>query len=509
MKTNMRGNKNTQMIKVKEKNITKYIHITLIVLGSIFVLLSSFHTNLWFDESYSVSMAKNSFADIWRIGSTDVHPVLYYFMLKVVGLLTGNSILAYRLFSAMPLIILAILGFSHIKKDFGEKVGFAFSFLVLFMPVTLIYASEIRMYTWELLFVSLMSIYAYRIYRSGVSKKNWIIFSIFSLASAYTHYYGTLAATIINIGLFIYFAVNNIRQRNYEVKYIKYSKNLKYSVISSIIQILIFLPWIGVVLNQFKTVKQGFWIPTANVLELLDFQFTGNLPDRTYLIKELAYIFIGVLVTYNIYRLIKNRKDAKPVYIAFGIYITTILITAIISIFVKILYPRYLLTITGLLLFAFAYLLAKDKNRIRVGIVCTIILVFSIIENVGILQENYDSSNIKPYEFIKENINNQDIIVTNSIYGLTMASYFQNNEVYFLNEENWNIEKAYETYGKTVYDFDFLKEFEGNIWVITSIGNNLKDNIENEFKEQIKIINNEEYNVRYKNYNYSISLIQK
>ena len=191
------------------------------------------------------------------------------------------------------------------------------------------------------------------------------------------------------------------------------------------------MPWIGVVLNQLKTVKQGFWIPTANVLELLDFQFTGNLPDRTYLIKELAYIFIGVLVTYNIYRLIKNRKDAKPVYIALGIYITTILITAIISIFVKILYPRYLLTITGLLLFAFAYLLAKDKNRIRVGIVCTIILVFSIIENVGILQENYDSSNIKPYEFIKENINNQDIIVTNSIYGLTMASYFQNNEVYF------------------------------------------------------------------------------
>ncbi len=92
MKTDMRGNKNTQMIKVKEKNITKYIHITLIVLGSIFVLLSSFHTNLWFDESYSVSMAKNSFADIWRIGSTDVHPVLYYFMLKVVGLLTGNRI---------------------------------------------------------------------------------------------------------------------------------------------------------------------------------------------------------------------------------------------------------------------------------------------------------------------------------------------------------------------------------------------------------------------------------
>ena len=221
---NNTNNESKELIVVPKFNLTKYLHIAIIILGSIFILFSSFHESLWFDESYSVGIASHSFSEIWSIGSHDVHPILYYFMLRIVGFFTGNSILAYRLFSAVPLIILGILGYTHLRKDFGEKTGFIFSFLILFMPVTLVYAGEIRMYTWAMLFVFGAALYGYRIYKSGISNKNWIIFSIFSLASAYTHYYSLVAVAIINIALFIYFLVNNVKQRNYEVKYIKYSK---------------------------------------------------------------------------------------------------------------------------------------------------------------------------------------------------------------------------------------------------------------------------------------------
>ena len=198
-------------------------------------------------------------------------------MLRIIGFLTNQSILAYRLFSTLPLIILAILGYTHLRKDFGGKVGFLFSFLILFMPVNLVYASEIRMYTWAMLFVFVTALYGYRIYKSGISNKNWMIFSIFSLASAYTHYYSLVAVGLINIALFIYFLVNNIKQRNYEVKYIKYSENLKKSIISAIVQILLYLPWLVVLLGQFMGVSNGFWIGAPNFLEMFEFQFTGNL----------------------------------------------------------------------------------------------------------------------------------------------------------------------------------------------------------------------------------------
>lgn len=114
-------------------------------------LLSNFHTSIWFDESYSVGIASHSVPEIWSIGSNDVHPALYYIILHFVGMLTGNSILSFRLISTACVIILAILGYTHVRKDFGEKVGILFSFLILFMPVVLAYSGEIRMYTMAML----------------------------------------------------------------------------------------------------------------------------------------------------------------------------------------------------------------------------------------------------------------------------------------------------------------------------------------------------------------------
>ena len=57
---------------------SKRFHVMLLIVGLAFLLTGSFHGNVWFDESYSVSIANNSFAKIWDIGSGDVHPVLFY-----------------------------------------------------------------------------------------------------------------------------------------------------------------------------------------------------------------------------------------------------------------------------------------------------------------------------------------------------------------------------------------------------------------------------------------------
>ena len=121
------------------------IHLLIIILGAIFVSLSIFHENLWFDEAYSVAMANQEFLDIWSIGSNDVHPVLYYWMLRIINILSNGSIIVYRMFSVLPIILLGILGITHIKKDFENKTGIIFSFLSFFIPVMIVYANQIRM----------------------------------------------------------------------------------------------------------------------------------------------------------------------------------------------------------------------------------------------------------------------------------------------------------------------------------------------------------------------------
>ena len=151
---------------------TKYIHIILIILGSLFVLLSAFHTNMWFDESYSVGLANHSFGEIWKIDVNDVHPVLYYWCLHILNLIFGNNVIVYRLFSVACTIILGIIGYTHVRKDFGENVGIIFSFLCYFLPVMSTYSQEVRMYSWGCLFVAVMAIYAYRMYCNIKAEKN-------------------------------------------------------------------------------------------------------------------------------------------------------------------------------------------------------------------------------------------------------------------------------------------------------------------------------------------------
>ena len=158
------------MEKIQKIFKPKYIHIAVIILGIIFMSLSIFHTNMWFDESYTIGIVRHSFSEIWNITSYDVHPPFYYFCLHILNLIFGENIIVYRLFSAITIALTAILGYTHIRKDFGEKVGFWFSFLTLMLPVSAQYAGEIRMYSLGMLLGTIMCIYAYRIYKKDIDK---------------------------------------------------------------------------------------------------------------------------------------------------------------------------------------------------------------------------------------------------------------------------------------------------------------------------------------------------
>ena len=238
----MEKNNNQLILVKKKKDKILILNIIIIILGTIFISLGAFHTNIWFDESYSVAISNHSFSEIWNIGGNDVHPVFYYMMLKIVSLIFGNNILVFRLFSIVPIVILSILGITHIRKDYGERTGIIFSFLTLFLPIIAAYSSEIRMYTWVMLFVTITAIYANRIYKNELSIKNWVIFALFSLFSAYTHYYGLMFAGIINVILFIYL-LKNRKGKN---------KDLKIFIIQAVVECLLYVPWLYYFIKQSK-----------------------------------------------------------------------------------------------------------------------------------------------------------------------------------------------------------------------------------------------------------------
>lgn len=423
---------NNQLVLVKKKKDKILIlNIIIIILGTIFISLGAFHTNIWFDESYSVAISNHSFSEIWNIGGNDVHPVFYYMMLKIVSLIFGNNILVFRLFSIVPIVILSILGITHIRKDYGERTGIIFSFLTLFLPIIAAYSSEIRMYTWVMLFVTITAIYANRIYKNELSIKNWVIFALFSLLSAYTHYYGLMFAGIINVILFIYL-LKNRKGKN---------KDLKIFIIQAVVECLLYVPWLYYFIKQLTSVGGGYWIKLEfpdTLYNVLGIQYMGSLSNIFgFCFAICLYIYLGFVI----YRCKKERISVKNARNSLLLYVLIVFIAFLISLKSPILYPRYLMTITGLLIFFIADIMAKEKSKYITIEICIIIFVTSLISNINIINNNYDNTNMKQIEYLEENIKDDDIIVYSNIgNGSVFAVYFKDNKQYFYNGDHWNVE---------------------------------------------------------------------
>lgn len=561
---------------MKSKKINyKILYICIILLGTLFILISCFHSNMWFDESYSIAIAKHSFKEIWQIGSHDVHPVLYYIMIRIVMLITNNSIVCVRLFSCVPLILMSILGYSFIRKEFGNKAGLIFTFFSLFFPTLLTYAGEIRMYTWAMLFVTMMFVYAYKImnnnnvrevlsddnnimYENKIKNKNtllkyWIIFSIFSLASAYTHYYALAVAAIINVGMFIYFIIayaksskndssnyddikngnkksekinsENISNDSKEFFILKdreiYKFNLISSIVSAVVQIILYLPWLFVFISQTKVVSKGFWIKFPTPLNVIEFIYTGNIGEGS-VPKYLSIPFSLISIAFLVYLIVKNwrknsiktkfpkTKKTKTTKVIALIWVTIILIMCLASLIMKqsVFYQRYLFTLMGLFLIGFSILLSGENKKI-IATYCLCILIISTILNINLINTNYDYTNKEPMTYLKSELQPNDwILISDQDYSgyicvATLLNDFSKVINYDVN--NWNIKEAYKCYGDTILNLDEINGIKGRMWIISAINSNIPNEVAEKFNAQI--LDSKEFKTKYKGFEYKFTLI--
>lgn len=485
----------------------KKLHIALIIIGIIFILLPAFHTNIWYDEAYTVAMVTHSFHDIWTIGANDVHPVLYYFMLKLINLLFGTNILLYRLFSVIPVIILGILGFTHIRKDFGEKTGLLFSFLIFFLPGLTRYITEIRMYSWALLFASVTAIYAYRLYKEKFNIKDLIIFGSFSIACAYTHYYGLMTSGIINLMLFI-FLIKNFKEKK---------KDFLMFIFCSVVQIILYLPWLMIFLSQTaNVVENGFWITLKfpdTLLEAITVEFVG----RTYFMRYITIIPIIILyinIGMTVHKLKKEKEDIKPGIFAIIVYLFVALAAFLVSILARpILMDRYLLVDAGLLIFFIAYFLGKQEKKTVSIIVCIIILFFSIITTIEAIKANYNPSNNAMINYISENIEENDsfLIYNDEISGFAISVRYPEHMQYFHDFMNLGASGAYDSFKPNIMRSSELSEImEANysrMWIINISKEELQSKILDKYNT--KLIERKEFQTTYNGYFFSFSLIEK
>ena len=101
----------------------------LIIFISIFLILLCFNRSLWGDEAWTAIIMKYDFKEMIREIGQDVHPPLYFVLLKLIVTLFGQHIEIMKIMSVIPTIILMAIGKKYIKHIFKSDLLQVFLFV--------------------------------------------------------------------------------------------------------------------------------------------------------------------------------------------------------------------------------------------------------------------------------------------------------------------------------------------------------------------------------------------
>lgn len=271
-----------------------------------------------------------------------------------------------------------------------------------------------------------------------------------------------------------------------------------------------------VFLKQAFRVSGGFWIKVKYpdvILDILSFNFTGMIESK--IIKAIIFIVASLLIVYIAINIIKNKKKDKNISVciwAISVYFGVIILSLLLSFVTDIFTTRYTLPMIGLLVFAISYVCSlENKKWVLISFMSIIVILFGI-STYNVYLENYDNSNKKLEDEINNVVQEGDIFIYREIgAGSVVAIKYPNNKQYYYNAYHWTVEEAYKAYApqmETVEDLSVLDNIKGRIIVIDDGSTALYDELKE--KENIETIKKpEKINMKYKNLNYTISILNK
>lgn len=366
-------------MRIPEYIKRNYITINLVLIVYTFSLLlynNLLHQTFWYDEAYTIALVKYSYTEILEITSSDVHPPLYYFMLKSFCSIFGDSLVAMRIFSNLGVIASMLLVLFFTSKPLTKVVSTVFILFIAIMPVNQYMGVEIRMYSWAMFFVLASAIYGYKAY-DGQRLSAHITLTIFSVCAAYTHYYALLSVGIIYLLLILFITR-------------KSQKSWNKLFISILLFVILYAYWIPVLFSQILTVQKNFWIEpitTKDILLFCYYFFSPKEPTHPYTIftkleMSIALSIALLVITGLIFQIIhlhSNRPNQglKTAVYFISIYIITLFITFLISFTIQpISFPRYTCCALGPLLFGISiFIVELWKENKKIFVISTMVLL--------------------------------------------------------------------------------------------------------------------------------------
>lgn len=319
--------------------------------------------NLWFDEVYSWHLSMDSFYEIIVRTSNDIHPPLYYFVLKIWNFVCGDSVASMRLLSALFTSSAVFFIYPISKRLMDPTHAFLVVILYAVSPLNLYYSQEVRMAAMNL-FLNITSVYFLlkltdkpHDYHKIFKEKYAIPFILFTVAALYTHYFSffILAAELLYI---LY--VNRKNPKQY----------IAYLYITAVM-LIIYSIWIPELLVHFS--RGQYWRAPQTTMQVLTeyVNYVRGLNLGLYYyyaiyesVKYFTYFIAVVLLTsFAGIILIRNKNVNNSLVLVLLVLFVPLILAGIISFKQRVEFYRYLSILVPYISIIVVYGISKWNNK--------------------------------------------------------------------------------------------------------------------------------------------------
>ena len=386
--------------------------ILALVIFSAITLFTITKSSFWFDEAFGAYLTHYNFIDIARYTATDVHPPLFYWLLKLWSMLFGNSELALRSMSVFFGGVAIVFGYLLTKKLFNRKTAQISLIFMVLSPMLIRYSQEARMYT-LVAAIAMAATYVLTMAVNTKKKTPWIVYGVLVGLGMWVHYF----AAIVWIAHFIWHG-DNIRRISKKGEFLKklFTKEWRLAIY---VAIGVFLLWIPLFVGQSFVVQAfGFWIPAVNPGTPLNFLtnavYYRDLTETTGWLA-FAIILISIVLSVLAVKVYKtlNTSDRQSYRLIITLAFVPSIILFILSVPLRSVFiDRYLITSTiGIAIFIGVTLALGYKSmRIKWRYISTFFMALLFI--IGI---------VNVYQLGNYNKNTQDSNQTRQIVQAAVA----------------------------------------------------------------------------------------